>query len=602
MKATLSLSYVCLCSVVGEFLGEPNPPAWPSSVQVFGPENSATEIQAAVNAVYATNGGHTPADHGQFSSAHYAFLFKPGQYAVNVPVGYYTQVAGLGDSPSDVVFTSSRGVYCEEGSYTFDHGALNTFWRSAENFRTSACAPWSGDNGMLWAASQATPLRRIIVDNTLILYEYEPPATLAGYSSGGFLGNTQVVGKVISGSQQQYLVRNTEMAGWRDAVWNMVFVGTKNAPPSHCSKTGGKPYTTVEQTPVIAEKPFISIDQAGKYSLNIPQVKRNSVGVDFSTGTKVDFSQVYVASAERDTAASINEKLGQGLHVVLSPGVYNLDAALLLEKPNQVLLGLGLPSLVSANGNSVIKVGNVDGVRVAGVLLEAGNLIADVLLEWGVAPYSGNAQNPGFLHDVFARVGGPSQEQDAQVGVLLRVNSGNVVGDNLWLWRADHLSGSSIPPAGKFPCKNGVQVNGDDVTMYGLAAEHCLEDNLQWNGDRGATYFFQSELAYDVSQDYADKGYVGYRVKDSVQQHSAMGVGVYHYFRDYPVVMRTAIVAPAHLEASFVNPLTVFLNGQGTIQHILNDKGNATEKLADGAANPQWFCLAPSSDEISLIV
>ena len=55
-------------------------------------------------------------------------------YPEDVPVGYYTQVAGLGRSPSDVVFTGSKGVYCEEGEYAFQTGALDTFWRSAENF------------------------------------------------------------------------------------------------------------------------------------------------------------------------------------------------------------------------------------------------------------------------------------------------------------------------------------------------------------------------------------------------------------------------------------------------------------------------------------
>jgi hypothetical protein len=39
----------------------------------------------ATTTVKANNGGHTPADHGQFSSNRYAFLFKPGAVLVFRP-------------------------------------------------------------------------------------------------------------------------------------------------------------------------------------------------------------------------------------------------------------------------------------------------------------------------------------------------------------------------------------------------------------------------------------------------------------------------------------------------------------------------------------
>merc|ERR1712113_800656 len=104
-------------------------------------------IQAAVNAAFETNGGSSPADHGQFSSKRYAFLFKPGHYNVEVPVGYYTEVAGLGESPKDVVFTSSKGVYCEESATAINPGSLDTFWRAAQNFQTDADFDWNQDGG-----------------------------------------------------------------------------------------------------------------------------------------------------------------------------------------------------------------------------------------------------------------------------------------------------------------------------------------------------------------------------------------------------------------------------------------------------------------------
>ena len=133
-----------------------------------------------------------PQDHGQFSEDRYAFLFKPGSYAADIPVGFYTTIVGLGSAPTDVKFTGEKGVYCEEGGYNFTVGALDNFWRSAENFHSQATYSTTGAVGMLWAVSQATPLRRLVVDNELILYEYEPPYLLAGRSSGGFMSNALV--------------------------------------------------------------------------------------------------------------------------------------------------------------------------------------------------------------------------------------------------------------------------------------------------------------------------------------------------------------------------------------------------------------------------
>lgn len=46
---------------------QPNPPTWPSTVRVFTPAD--TDIESVVNAAYAVNGGQTPPNNGQFSSA-----------------------------------------------------------------------------------------------------------------------------------------------------------------------------------------------------------------------------------------------------------------------------------------------------------------------------------------------------------------------------------------------------------------------------------------------------------------------------------------------------------------------------------------------------
>jgi|EP01046_Picozoa_sp_COSAG06_P032839 hypothetical protein len=193
---------------------EPNPPTWPSSVRVFKPTD--TDVEEVVGEAFKLNGGMCTGaagddcPPGQWSSARFAFLFEPGKYASDVPVGFYTQVAGLGKHPNDVVFTGDKGVYTEEGDSNYTIGSLDQFWRSAENFRTQATHMWQGaKQGMLWSVSQASPLRSVHIDYDLQLYEYEPPYQGAGYSSGGFMANSIVGRQVHLGSQQQWFFRNS---------------------------------------------------------------------------------------------------------------------------------------------------------------------------------------------------------------------------------------------------------------------------------------------------------------------------------------------------------------------------------------------------------
>ena len=51
---------------------------------------------------------------------------------------------------------------------------------------------------------------------------------------------------------------------------------------------------------------------------------------------------------------------------------------------------------------------------------------------------------------------------------MVDISSGHVVGDNLWLWRADHDVGGAVADE-RNPVAHGLVVSADDVTMYGLA-------------------------------------------------------------------------------------------------------------------------------------
>ena len=184
---------------------------------------------------------------------------------------------------------------------------------------------------------------------------------------------------------------------------------------------------------------------------------------------------------------------------MLTPGIYNLDESIMVTHPNTVVLGLGMATLISANGKPAIQVSNVDGVRIAGILLQAGPKKTEALLLWG-SGYSGRQSNPGILSDVFARVGGTNNpdKQEMTVDVMVKINNGNIIYDNSWFWRADH-GDSGLVYNSMNPVQSGIQVNGDNVIAYGLASEHTLGNLVEWNGNNGRVYFYQSEYPYDVS-------------------------------------------------------------------------------------------------------
>jgi len=541
-------------------LGEPNPPTWPKSVYVFDPATSGN-TQQVVNTIFSQNGGHQPPFNGQWSNNRYALLFKPGNHNVQVNIGFYTSVIGLGRAPTD---TTINKITVENGDYVYTGGALDNFWRSAENFATGST---------LWAVSQACPLRRVAIKGDLTLFQYNM-GCCAGEASGGYLADSTVSGTISSGSQQQWFNRNTQIGNWAGGVWNIVFVGTSGkAINHHCSNAGGGPWTVVKQTPSIAEKPYIVIDNTGKYTLRVPRVETNKVGptTNFDNVDQVDFSNVYVAT-EADSAATINGKLSMGLDIILSPGNYQFSDAITVQRNNTVILGLGFPTLTATNGNPVFRVTDVDGVRIGGVLLQAGKVLSPSLISWGTTNKYGNATNPGFMYDIFVRVGGTNDPKQNQVmaDAMVTINHNYVVLDNSWLWRADHdITGNVVNSQN--PSKNGLVVNGDSVVTYALAVEHQLEDGVVWNGEAGRSYFFQCELPYDVTQEnFGAPGFSGYKV--TAKTHTAWGTGIYSFFRDAAVTTPSAIKATP--TAQFIHPFTRFLSGLGSITHIVNNQGN----------------------------
>ncbi|WP_436843551.1 coagulation factor 5/8 type domain-containing protein, partial [Streptomyces hundungensis] len=550
----------------------PQPPSgtpdFGPNVTVFDPSMSASTIQGRLNQVFARQ------EKNQFGTERYALLFKPGTYSADANVGFYTQVAGLGLSPDDV--TINGAVHAEAD--WFQGNATQNFWRSAENLSVN---PTGGSDR--WAVSQAAPYRRMHIRGDLQLDD-------GGWSSGGFIADSKIDGQVRSGSQQQWLSRNTQWGSWSGSNWNMVFVGDVNAP---ANSFPNPPYTTVAQSPVTREKPFLYVDGAGAYKVFVPAVRTNTQGTTWAGGNQPGSSlgiDTFFIVKPGASATDINQALAQGKNLLFTPGVYHLDQTLNVTRADTVVLGLGLATLVPDNGITALDVADVDGVNVAGLLIDAGTTNSPTLMR--VGPSGAGARHttdPTSLHDVFFRIGGAGVGRATQ---SLVVNSSDVIGDHMWLWRADHGSGVGWTSN---TAANGLIVNGTAVTMYGLFVEHYQQHQVIWNGNGGRTYFFQNEMPYDPPgqnswMNGSTRGYDAYKVASGVTSHEAWGLGSYCFFSADPsVVAERAFEAPASSGVRFHDMVTVSLGGTGTINHVINDRGgpsNSATNVADLVSGP----------------
>jgi hypothetical protein len=547
----------------------------------FGPnvtiiDQSMTSAQIQATLISLSN-------EAQFSTNRYAVLFKPGTYDVQAPIGYYESIAGLGESPNTVTIngfiTPNYGV-AVYGTSTWPQANLtDIFWRSMENmaFNPATDTAQSGPaNTLQWGVSQGAPLRRLQINGGLELTN-----SYCGNASGGFIADIVVTGNVNPCSQQQWYSRNSTYGSWAGGVWNMVFSGVQGAPaPSYPSP----PETVLETTPVSREKPFLYVDEKGNYNVFAPALQKNSTGTTWYTGTTPGRSLAiskFLIAQPTTPVKEINAALKSGMNLILTPGIYQLNEPIRVTQANTIVLGMGYATLVPQTGDAALTVADVDGVEVAGLIIDAGPITSPVLFRIGDASATTSVHdksNPVSVNDVFFRIGGATAGSALNTFVI---NSSDAIIDDIWAWRADHGAGVGWT---ENVADHGLVVNGDNVTALGLAVEHYQKSQVQWNGNGGETIFYQSELPYDPPNqsawmDGSSNGYPSYVVAKDVSKHKAYGMGIYSYF-DLGVYITedNAVKVPDAAGISINDVGTVFLStaGTGQITHVINDTGNVS--------------------------
>jgi hypothetical protein len=579
--------------------GDHKPPTGGSlgpNVLMFTPDMPTATIQSTLDTIADQQ---VP---NQFGSQRYAILFAPGTYGtaadpLKITVGYYTSIAGLGQNPKQVVINGTIDAFnqCENGDQT-NCTALTNFWRSVSNLTINVgglTGCFAGND--MWAVSQAAPMRRVNVNGGLTLMDFCDGSP--DFASGGFIADSAFNGgTIINGSQQQFIVRDSNVDGWSNGVWNQVFCGDPGAPAqAFGDPAGAGPYTTLDKCPVSQEEPYLYQDSSGRMRVFVPSVQHDSSGPTWENGntpgSSLPLSSFYVVKAA-STVDEINEALKDGDNLLFTPGVYAVPKTIQVTKPDTKIVGIGFPTLVPQHGNVTMNVKDVQGVNLSGLIFDAGTQRSPVLLNIGKpGGNGGRANDPVSVDDVFFRIGGATA---GTAGTAFVDNSNFSIMDDIWAWRADHGAG-----AGTFAgdvADTGVVVNGDHVSALGLFVEHFEKTETIWNGQDGSVLFFQNENPYEVTDQAAwsvsptQKGFPAFEVSKNVRTFQGFGLGSYSFFNQGVDIHNSmAFEVPQRPGVQLHDLLTVFLNGSGGIDSVVDGTGAAVNSANGGPSDVVSF-------------
>jgi hypothetical protein len=584
------------------------------NVCVFSTSMSQAAIQADLNNISTQQ---VPVG-SQFDTDRYAVFFEPGTYGsasdpLVFQVGYYTEVAGLGQMPQDTVVDGAIDVFnnlCTSG--TDDCNSDVNFWRSLSNMTLNVDFPSSPpdyappivdpygtsctNSEEAWSVSQADPIRRMIINGDVVLQD---TCAAEDYASGGFIADSEINGDLDFYGNQQFMVRNSEISGsdgCPQGLWNNVYSGVEGAPSPVFTGTCEQ-NTVLSSSPVTEEEPFLYLNSRGKFEVFVPAVQHDSDGPSWASGSEAGHSLSIARFflAKPGTAVSkINAELGQGKDLIITPGVYNLNEAIDVTKPDTVVLGQGFATLIPQQGNDSMDVSPSAGVKLSGLIFDAGPVNSKVLLSVGSVSGRGAGPSadtdPDLIQDVFFRIGGAATTAVGATVSLLDQASHSII-DDVWAWRADH--GNDVGWTDNTGA-TGVEVTGNDVTAYGLAVEHYQQNEVIWSGQGGTDIFFQNELPYDPPTQSAwmssptQDGYPAFLVSSGVKTFHGYGMGSYVVFIDTSATLydAEAFQAPDTPGVKFSDVFAVWIAGSGGDDSIINGTGGPVTSTSPGTVEP----------------
>jgi hypothetical protein len=506
-----------------------------------------------------------------------------------------------------------------------------------------------GGSTDFWSVSQATPVRSVIINGNLNFQSYcsETNYQSNNYGSGSYVANSEINGQLDWSGNQQGLARNTDMQSAVGYVWNYVYSGdacppgyTPVAPATACSPTqdsfndsnpsaanpalagvnglyGVQQITELPQSPVTEEEPFLYTDSYGHWNVFVPAVQHNTVGPNFLSGTEagtsVPLSDFFIANPSTPEF-QVQAALDHGQDLVLTPGVYDLNSPIVVSHPDTIVLGLGFATLVPQQGNAALVVVPNNGVKLSGMIFDAGPVNSPALLSVGTSGrfwggnFGGNnsANDPDLIQDIFFRVGG-SESTPVSATVSLVDNADNSIIDDVWAWRADHGANTSVSgPQGQVGAgwsynqgATGLVVTGNNVTAYGLAVEHYQQNEVVWSGNNGTVVFFQNELPYDPPSQTAwetspvQPGYPSFLVSNNVQSFEGYGMASYVVFIYSNATLwdSAAFEAPQNPGVQFTDTMGLFISSTCQVNGDCPtpSQSGGDDSVIDGVGGPATF-------------
>ena len=614
----------------------------------------------------------------QWSKDRYAILIGSGTYDMVNPttttaypqpfkIGYYTEITGVASNREDVVVAPGINSLndCNESlpwtslpSTCKTVGGLNNFWRSLgnltidssqlllpENVANPAGSKPNAATSLRFAISQAAPIRNVHFSGLsgndsggnakgVLLCDWDTGSD-CGYASGGFISDSTFSGIVGAGSQQQFYISNSTFDKWEAGTWNMVSsnntgtikpVGVDTNPTTKTnnqwSSGSGFPFTTVTNPVTVPHKPRLTYTSkdgstAAYWEVSLGDSANTVKPIsDFTILTPGTFSTSDINTINAD----IKKSTSAGL--IIMPGIYNLQGVLDIPA-SKTVLGIGIPSLQCNSASGACMTTDSEGVRLAGLTFDAGTNSSNggsttsenTLLTVGVAG-SGSAATPDVLQDVFCRIARTDSTMgDPSAYSCLTVNANHVIGQNLWLWRADHDDQSGTNPDAKdnlVPATTdqgqyGLIVNGNNVIMDALFVEHFQNYQTVWNGKDGQINFYQSEMPYLLPTGDATTPNVTCSTPDgtvtstesvcpslfitkNATNFSGQGLGIYSYFATQKAYAKAAIeIQPGATNVTIKHAVIRWLNGEtdSGINSIVKDANGTypASSTVNGAKN-----------------